>query len=286
MSRDVTMNDSPIRLTRAEASAVDRYAVEVLGLPGVVLMENAGINAAAVVMDVLSGEFGVSGREVEGEIPGAGGVPGAGVAVLCGGGNNGGDGYVVARQLMGWGVSAVVYVVKPVEGLEGDAKVNAEAWERLGGAVVPAWEVEMVEECAAAWAGGEVVVDAMLGTGYGVEKGPVRGATAAAIAAVNRRVERVGSGGEGFRGRVVSLDVPSGMDADTGAVVGDGVRADVTVSFVAEKAGFAVEGEVPGELPGAGGYLGRVVTADIGLPGSVVAAALRWMDQDATGGEK
>lgn len=258
MSEDATMNDTPIRLTRAQARAVDRYAIEVLGLPGVVLMENAGINAAAVVVDVLSAAFGIATQE----------FPGARVAILCGGGNNGGDGYVVARQLMGWGLSPVVYAVKPTEELTGDAEINAEAWVRLGGAVVPAWEAEKMADHAAAWADCHAVVDALLGTGYGVDKGPVRGAAAAAIAAVNGLLPDRGP-------RVVSLDVPSGMDADTGEVVGAGVRADVTVSFVAEKAGFGVTA--------AGQFTGKVVIADIGLPDVAVRRALEAVGEGREG---
>lgn len=258
MNEDRHADDSPIRLTRKQASAVDRYAIDVLKLPGVVLMENAGINAAAVVMDVLRGglleaDDGLADWE----------LPGATVAIVCGGGNNGGDGYVVARQLMGWGVSPVVYAVKRIEELRGDAAVNAGAWQKLGGAVVPAWDEALVQAAAGEWAACHVVVDAILGTGFGVEKGEVRGAAAAAIGAMNQLTP--GSGA-----RVVALDLPSGLDADTGQAVGDAVRADLTVTFVAEKAGFGTVG--------VGDCTGKIVIADIGLPESAVAAALSGMD--------
>ncbi|MEM6460194.1 MAG: NAD(P)H-hydrate epimerase [Planctomycetota bacterium] len=239
---------APRRLTRAEAAAVDRYAIEVLGLPGLVLMENAGLNAAGAVFDELRRWFVVD----EGT---------ARVAVVCGGGNNGGDGYVVARQLTSWGLQGVeVVAVKPVDELTGDAAVNAVAWTRLGGRVW-GWH-EQRDAAEAAVRGAHVAVDALLGTGYRAAAGPLRPATAAAVALLNER-------GEGDGRRVVCLDLPSGLDADTGAVAESGaVAADVTVSFVAEKAGFAA-----GE---AGAYLGRVVLADIGLTAAAVAAALRW----------
>ncbi|MEM9913710.1 MAG: NAD(P)H-hydrate epimerase [Planctomycetota bacterium] len=266
MSEDRLLNDTPeapVRLTRRQSRAVDRYAIETLGIPGVVLMENAGINAAGAVFDVLREAFEF---EVDEE--------NARIAVVCGGGNNGGDGYVVARQLKCWGMSPVVYAVKRPEDLVGDARVMADAWVSCGGQIVPASEAENVERHAEQWEAAHVVVDALLGTGYGAEKGGLRGVTAAAVRAMSRLVggdlEADGGLKGGFRGRVVALDVPSGMDADTGKVAGgdggEAVRADLTVTFVAEKAGFGEK--VAGE------WLGRVVTADIGLPWSVVEAAI------------
>lgn len=255
-------------LTRAQSRAVDRYAIEVLGIPGVVLMENAGINAAGAVVDVLKKQFIVD----EGS---------ARVAILCGGGNNGGDGYVVARQLLSWGLSPRVYGVKPVEGLSGDAAVNAAAWVGLGQNITRIDDPAGLATSAERWRGDHVVVDALLGTGFGAEHGAMRGPTAAVVAAVNGLTApapgtALGSGEADFRGRgrVVALDVPSGLDADTGRAVGEAIKADLTVTFVAEKAGFA--------KPGAGVYLGKVVAADIGLPASAVAAALRAEAESAT----
>lgn len=259
MEQDMYDNDNAFRLTRQQSRAVDRYAIEQLGIPGVVLMENAGINAAGAVFDVLRDAFEF---EVDEE--------NARIAIVCGGGNNGGDGYVVARQLKCWGMSPVVYAVKPVGELTGDAKVMVDAWVSVGGVVVEVPEEAAVERVASEWEAAHVVVDALLGTGYGIEKGGLRGAIAAAVRVMAGLVAEDSEDVGGFRGRVVSLDVPSGMDADTGEVAGDAdsgaVRADQTITFVAEKAGFGV--------PGAEKWLGRVVTADIGLPWRVVEAAL------------
>lgn len=279
MSEDRRLNDNAVGLTREQSRAVDRHAMEVLGIPGVVLMENAGINAAGAVFDVLREAFGFEVDEADAKI-----------AVVCGGGNNGGDGYVVARQLKCWGMSPVVYAAKPVEALTGDARVMGEAWVRCGGAVVAMGQESAVAAAGQAWSASHVVVDALLGTGYGAEKGALRGVMGAAVREMGRLVEadagvrddfRGDSRGDlrgdsrsdfrgdfrgGFRGRVVALDVPSGMDADTGEAVGGVcVAADLTVTFVAEKAGFGEEV--------AGKWLGRVVTADIGVPWSAVAAA-------------
>ena len=254
--QDNVGQDSPLRLTRAQSRAVDQYAVEVLGLPGLVLMENAGINAAGAVFDVLQSNFMVDEDSAR-------------VAVLCGGGNNGGDGYVAARHLAAWGVPVQLYAVKPPEALKGDAAVMAGAWTRGGGRVESLSSPEEVAEAAREWMACHVVVDAMLGTGFGAECGVVRGVIAAAIGALNGLLDEGSSSPDhAFRGRVVSLDVPSGLDADTGAAVGDAVRADKTVTFVAEKAGFAD--------PAAEAFLGQVVIAEIGLPPSAVAAAQAW----------
>ena len=136
-------------------------------------------------------------------------------------------------------------------------------------------------EAAAEWRGCHVLVDALLGTGYGAGRGPLRESMAAVVEAVNRLTEEAGEGtdaggGGGFGGHVVSLDVPSGLDADTGEPGrGLAVRADVTVSFVASKAGYAAAG--------AGAYLGRVVVADIGVPESAVRSALAWDKQRQSG---
>ncbi|MEM7625903.1 MAG: NAD(P)H-hydrate epimerase [Planctomycetota bacterium] len=254
--------DAPLRLTRAQSRAVDRYAIDVLGLPGLVLMENAGINAAGAVFDVLRGEFVVDGDSAR-------------VAVLCGGGNNGGDGYVIARQLLSWGVPTRVYSVKPVEALTGDAAVNAAAWVALGQRVMLIDDPVGLGEAVGEWRETHVIVDALLGTGLSAERGPIRAEVAAAIEAVAGLVAGGSVSGDdavrglpGFRGRVVAVDVPSGLDVDSGQAVGSAVRADLTVTFVAEKAGFAMDT--------AAEYLGRVVSADIGLPPSAIEAALEW----------
>ncbi|MEO1236853.1 MAG: NAD(P)H-hydrate epimerase [Planctomycetota bacterium] len=243
-ARDGPPDDKAFTLTRAQARAVDGYAIERAGVPGLVLMENAAINVAGVVMDVLREHYVVDADSAR-------------VAVVCGGGNNGGDGYAVARQLASFGLSPTVTAVSDPARLTGDAAAMHRAWLGVGGGVTPALETAAVEAAACGWAEAHVVVDAVLGTGYGEERGAMRPTAAAAVAAINQKTT----------GHVVAVDVPSGLDADTGrpAAGSDAVRADVTVSFLAEKAGFAV--------PGAGGYLGRVVLADIGLPEAVWRAA-------------
>lgn len=228
-------------------SVIARSAVasEVLGLPGLVLMENASINTASVVQDVLEDAVELDEDAFR-------------VSVLCGGGNNGGDGYAIARQLMGFGVAVTVFAARPVEELRGDVLVNAQACERLGFEVVPCADETQANACRAAWSGSHVVVDALLGTGF---SGALREGLAGVIGVLNnvksQRAEHV---------QVVAVDLPSGMNADTGELAEPTVKADVTVTFVAEKAGFSKKS--------ASSHLGTVVVADIGLPDCAVRAAL------------
>ena len=237
---------SDMVLTADQARAIDRYAIEVLGLPGIVLMENAAINAASVVLDLLEEAVELDRDRFV-------------VSVLCGGGNNGGDGYAVARQLLGFGVDVHVFATKPVEELTGDAAVNARACDRLGIPIRLCRDAGSAEHAAKTWRGSHALVDALLGTGF---TGDVRAALAGVIDAVNSvKAQR------GDRLRVVSLDVPSGLDADSGRAGGTAVRADATVTFVAPKAGFAASS--------AQAHLGRVIVADIGLPHSAIQSAIQ-----------
>src|SRR6185369_12640599 len=137
------------------------------------------------------------------------------LAVVCGGGNNGGDGYVLARLAQASGLEAMVLAATPPDRLTGDARRAQDDWVAAGGPAHPF--------AAEALAGGDVIVDALLGIGL---TGPPRAETIAVIEAINAA-----------RRPVLALDIPSGVDADTGAVHGAAVRADLTLSFVAFKAG-------------------------------------------------
>jgi NAD(P)H-hydrate epimerase len=215
-------------LSREEVRAIDRRAAGELGLPTLVLMENAGRGAAEWLAPRV--EAG----------------PGSGpVLILCGPGNNGGDGGVVARHLDASGVAVrVVWFAEPGR-LSGDAAVQRGILARAGldqedrpGPVDRA-------RLAADLAGASWAVDALLGTGLGR---PVEGPLREVIEAVNAS------------GRpVLALDLPSGLDADAGTPLGLAVRATATVTFVAPKLGFA--------RPGAEAYTGAVHVAGIGLPG-------------------
>jgi ADP-dependent NAD(P)H-hydrate dehydratase / NAD(P)H-hydrate epimerase len=211
----------------AEMRAIDRAAIEGLGIPALALMERAG----RAVADAALGLAGDRGR----------------VLVVCGGGNNGGDGYVAARLLRAWGREARVVALVPAARLSPDARAVREQAGRAG---VPIADVAAVAPLEAGK--GDVIVDALLGTG--LARAP-EGAFAEAIA----RIEAA----RGAGARVVAVDVPSGLSADTGRPLGVCVRADRTVTFALQKRGLVQE-------PGAS-LAGDVTVADIGIPAEAAA---------------
>jgi ADP-dependent NAD(P)H-hydrate dehydratase / NAD(P)H-hydrate epimerase len=208
--------------------SIDRWAIDERGVPGLDLMERAGAGVARAVERL------------------AGGAP---VAVVCGKGNNGGDGLVAARLLREAGGRVTVVCVAAPDEFAGDARVNLERLPgpgpvRLNGA---SWEQGGPQEMTAesnALASARAVVDALLGTGF---EGEPRAAIAEAIDAIND-----------LDARVVSVDVPSGVDASSGVVAGRAVRATLTVTFHAAKPGLWIH---PGKA-----YAGEIETIDIGIP--------------------
>jgi NAD(P)H-hydrate epimerase len=206
-------------LDAEEMRAVDRWAIEVRGVSSLDLMERAGAGVARVVERA---------------------APDGPVAVVCGKGNNGGDGLVVARLLREAGRTVTVVCVAPLGEFSGDARANL---ERLGGEA-PLELAEDGQSVEVALAEAEVIVDALLGTGF---QGEPRGAVSEAIEAVNAA-----------RAPVVSVDVPSGVDVSTGIASGAAVRATVTVTFHTGKPGLWI---YPGKA-----HAGEVVRIDIGIP--------------------
>ena len=223
-------------LSREAVRALDRRAIEEYGLPSCVLMENAGRTAARVALSLV-------------------GDGGSAILCLCGPGNNGGDGLVIARTLVNRGHAARVVFVGPPEALDAasdDVLRNAQLWRGLGGEIELAPDVAAVTALAAELAAAPLVVDALFGTGL---TRPLRAPWLELVGVLNES-----------DARVLAVDLPSGLDADTGAVLGAAVRADVTVTFVAAKRGFA---------RGAGPELcGRLVVAEIGIPRPWIEAAL------------
>jgi NAD(P)H-hydrate epimerase len=216
-------------LTAAQMQAVDRRTIDEIGLPGVVLMENAGRGVA---------------EEISRRYAGAG-SPRA--LILAGKGNNGGDGYVVARHLLdrGWAVQTLVLAERSAIG--GDAGLNLAALEKCGGAVACTADSESLGSLLAASGDCTVLVDALFGTGL---TKPVEGLYRQAIEWLNRQ------------GRpVVAVDIPSGVDASTGRILGAAVRAALTITFAFPKIGQV-------SYPGAG-LVGELVTVDIGIPAAV-----------------
>lgn len=189
-------------MTRAELREVDRRAIEEFGLPGLVLMENAGRNAAALLLNL-----GIQGP----------------VAICCGKGNNAGDGFVIARHLENAGVEVRVLLAVSATAIRGDAAVELDVLRRARTPVVDA-----PPEIATVWpdelARADWIVDALLGTGTRL---PIQEPFVSAIAAINAAGRKV-----------LAIDLPSGLDCDTAAGRDDCVRATHTASFVARKPCF------------------------------------------------
>jgi NAD(P)H-hydrate epimerase len=222
-----------MRLTRDEVRELDRLALAELGLPGVVLMENAGAGAARIALEMLAGNAR------------------ARVAVVCGPGNNGGDGWVVARHLANAGHDVRVDACVELAALRGDAAIMARAAQALGLNASVLRTRDDVLARSGAWIASDLVVDALLGTGA---TGAPRGVTGDAVRALATLEPRP---------PILALDLPSGFDADAGPGREACVRAAVTATFAAEKVGFAA--------PGAARHLGRVRVVDIGVPPDLAA---------------
>ncbi len=199
----------------AQQRALDEWAIGVLGIPGLELMERAGAGLARLVSER---------------------VPAGRVAVVCGRGNNGGDGLVVGRVLREQGRDVSVLLTGPGDELRGDARTNL---ERLPGAPAEPFS-------ATALRGAAAIVDAILGTGF---SGEPRDPAASAIDAINAAEDAV----------VLACDVPSGVDASTGEVAGAAVRARATATFHAGKPGLWI---APGKA-----HAGAITVVDIGIPG-------------------
>ena len=218
-------------LSREEVRRIDRCAIDRLRIPGVILMENAGRNAADCAVELLGGE--PAGRRV---------------AVVAGAGNNGGDGFVIARHLAVRGAAVVTFLVAAPGKITGDAAANLRAIRALRGDVRDL-SAGGLDDLAEALREFDLVIDAVGGTGI---RGPLRGEIAAAVEQINAA------------GRcVLAVDIPTGLDCDTGEASGPAVRADMTVTFVARKKGF--------DAPGAAACTGEVRVADIGIPAELVA---------------
>jgi NAD(P)H-hydrate epimerase len=216
-------------LTRDQIRRVDQLAVQRYAIPGLILMENAGRNAAGIICD----EYGPNGK----------------VFVWCGPGNNGGDGCVIARHLHNAGWSVRLVITAGVSRMTEDTKVNYAIVDAMAidTRVVP--DAEGQRSAAGSVDGDEVLVDALLGTGF---QGEVRAPTAELIDLLNAVDKRA----------LVAVDVPSGLDCQTGVPSNATIRADLTITFVASKAGFTRASAAP--------HTGRIVVADIGAPRELV----------------
>jgi ADP-dependent NAD(P)H-hydrate dehydratase / NAD(P)H-hydrate epimerase len=220
-------------LSREEARAFDALVIETHHVPGLLLMENAGRG----VVDAIVRHWPTRPLSAEH------------VVVVAGLGNNGGDGFVVARHLVTRGASVEVLLTGSAARLKGDARAQYDALVGLG--IAPHEATTSTGSLRAALGRATLVVDAVLGTGL---SRPVEGDDAAIL-------ETIREAGK----RVVAIDVPSGLDADTGVPLGVAVKADLTVTFGARKLGLVT--------PSGAALAGAVVVADLGVPGPGPAGA-------------
>jgi len=212
--------------TAAEMQSIDRRAIQGMGIPGIDLMERAGRAVARVVGERM------------------GSIAGRRVVAVCGRGNNGGDGFVAARILKERGADASVILIADVGSLTADASVNHRRALSVHVPVIRALTAEALEAETGRIAAVDVVIDAVLGTGI---SGEVRGVAREAIELMNRAARHV-----------VAVDGPSGLDADTGQVLGSCVRAEATVTFGLPKRGHFL---MPGRE-----NVGRLAVDGIGFP--------------------
>lgn len=220
--------------TAAEMRELDRRSVDEFGIPALVLMENAGLRAADEAAKMLKT------------------VSGAKVVVLCGRGNNGGDGFVVARHLYNKGACPQVFLASKIEDVlvrSDAAGMNLEMALNIGVAVKEVLDGEAAQQVPPALSTADLVVDALLGTGL---SGKVREPVLALIRMVNE-----------CRRPVLAIDIPSGLCSDSGSVLGAAVKATKTVTFALPKQGFFI-----GEGPA---HCGEIVTVDISIPRQLLA---------------
>jgi hydroxyethylthiazole kinase-like uncharacterized protein yjeF len=217
-------------LNAVQMREADRRTTDEVGVPSIVLMENAGRQVVTAIEATFDGAASLT------------------YAVLCGKGQNGGDGFVVARTLLERGIDVSVFLVGRDVDVRGDARTNLQILSNLSMDVVEiadgaAWELHAPTVLAA-----DVVVDAIFGTGL---KGPVAGLVESIVEDLNASDTPV-----------VSIDLPSGLDASDANVPGPAVEATMTVTFGAPK--------IPHVLPPAELHVGSLVIADIGIPRSVI----------------
>jgi NAD(P)H-hydrate epimerase len=228
-------------LSREQCREIDRYAIDELGIPGIVLMENAGRGCSEVLLQTLAVQSHSNPSSKER----------IGVVICCGPGNNGGDGFVIARHLHLAGLTVKVLLFAPIDRYRGDAQTNLQIIERMQLPIVSCdfasnWEVlienmQAVEDEPTQW-----VIDALLGTGAAGNLSPQ---VKSAVEAMNR-----------VSARRLAVDIPTGLDCDTGRVADIAVESDITCTFVDHKLGF--------NHPSALQYLGKVATIGIGAPWS------------------
>ncbi len=233
-------------LSAAEMREVDRLTTARYAIPSLTLMENAGGSVAEFIAQRWPNFAGQR------------------IVVLCGKGNNGGDGFVVARRLRELGAKPEALLFAPQEEMQGDAATNCKRWREVSGTLQLVRNSGELQGVKATLESADIIIDALLGTGT---RGAVEGLLAEAIEAVNIRHGPV-------RSAVVAVDIPSGLVADTGEVMGACINAAFTITFTAPKTGMI--------LGTASDHTGQVVVRDIGSPPELIdevgKSDVRWID--------
>ncbi|MFA5863989.1 MAG: NAD(P)H-hydrate epimerase [Phycisphaerae bacterium] len=217
-----------LTLTCEQIRRIDQLAVEQYAMPSILLMENAGLNAAHFIM----AEFlDLTDRSV---------------VIFCGPGNNGGDGFVIARHLHNSFWHVKIILAAPAEKLKGDALTNYTVVSRMG---IPISDPDSADRLIER---SDVLVDALLGTGFQGEPRPP----------IDQLIRKINASGK----PVIAVDVPSGLDCFTGTPAQNTVRAHITITFAAAKNVFF--------LPPAIEYVGKLHLADIGIPKELLLSNL------------
>ena len=219
-------------LTREEMRELDRKAIEEYKIPGIILMENAGRNVAEEVLQMIDDPHQAK------------------VAILCGKGNNGGDGFVVARHIHNHGISVDVFLVAKISDIlkDGDAGTNLQILLNMKISVKEILDISGVNSILNELNNYNILVDALFGTGL---SGDVREPFKTLIDGVNN-----------LNKPIVSVDIPSGLDSNTGKILGAAIKATKTVTFAAAKKGFYLgEGT---------SYTGNVTVTDISIPKDLI----------------
>lgn len=217
-------------LTAEEMQKLDQTAINQLGIPGVVLMENAGLQVVEEIHSLL------------------GGLKGKTITVFAGKGNNGGDGFVVARHLLNAGAEVKVLVLADVSEIAGDARINLDVLQAMGHKVYPIINPNSLNIVKLAMVYTDLIVDAIFGTGF-------KGAVSEHVGSI---IEIINSAGK----PVVAVDIPSGLEANTGRTRGPCIKAASTVTFAYAKIGQLIEKGPE--------YVGKLTVADISIPPDLV----------------
>ena len=241
-------------LTAAEMREVDRQTTARFGIPGLQLMESAGQQVCEVILRWLGG---VRTSESRQEFK---------ISILCGKGNNGGDGLVVARHLKVTGIEPQVYFFGDPAKLKGDARENFQRWRSIGGAVNVVDSESEWQQVNRPIGSSDVIVDALLGTGL---RGAVTGITGKAISAVNEFSKNATAARPSL---IIAVDMPSGLPSDGETAEGPVLRAHRTVTFTAPKIGQLISADAS--------CTGALVVRQIGSPAELVEqlgqGELRW----------